>query len=178
LGGSSSINGAHYTRGLKAQYDAWSTLLEPSEAKVGWNWNGIFGYMKKASCFYAEVPVQLDVPSLVQSEGFSPPNAQQAAKGAQYIPSYHGMSGPVQVTYPDAMYGGPQQPDFVNTIVGLTGIPHSEDLNGGSPNCVSITPLARNFYTALPAFPECALDVELARLRPSLVLCSGVLDPC
>lgn len=77
-----------------------------------------------------------------QSEAFSAPNSQQAAKGAQSIASYHGFSGPVQVTYPDAMYGGPQQTAFVNTIVGLTGISHFKDLNGGTPNCVSITPLA------------------------------------
>ena len=78
-----------------------------------------------------------------QSETFSAPNAQQAAKGAQSIASYHGYSGPVQVTYPDLMYGGPQQPAFVNTIVGLTGIKHYKDLNGGTPNCVSITPNVR-----------------------------------
>lgn len=36
-----------YTRGLNAQYDAWSTLLEPSEASVGWNWQGLWSYMKK-----------------------------------------------------------------------------------------------------------------------------------
>ncbi|CAK5284092.1 unnamed protein product [Mycena citricolor] len=113
LGGSTSINGAHWTRGTKAQYDAWSTLLEPSEANA---------------------------------EGFSAPNDQQAAKGAQSIASYHGTSGPVQVTYPDLMYGGPQQPAFVDTIVGLTGINHYKDLNGGTPNCVSITPLSLDWH--------------------------------
>ncbi|KAG5635445.1 hypothetical protein H0H81_011238 [Sphagnurus paluster] len=118
LGGGSSINGAAYTRGAKEQYDAWSTLLEPSEASVGWNWNGIWGYMKK-------------------SETFSPPNSQQAAKGAQFINSYHGYSGPVQITYPDLMYGGPQQTSFINTTIGLTGISRYKDLNGGTPNCVT-----------------------------------------
>jgi choline dehydrogenase len=44
------------------------------------------------------------------------------------------------------MYGGPQQPDFVNTIVSLTGISHFKDLNGGTPNCVSITPLVCSFH--------------------------------
>jgi choline dehydrogenase len=127
LGGSSSINGAAYTRGLNAQYDAWSTLLETSEASVGWNWQGLWSYMKK-------------------SETFSAPNSQQAAKGAQSIASYHGTQGPVQVTYPDLMYGGPQQTAFVNTIVGLTGINHYKDLNGGTPNCVSITPLTINWH--------------------------------
>ncbi|KAJ6462721.1 hypothetical protein DFH09DRAFT_573237 [Mycena vulgaris] len=127
LGGSSSINGGHWTRGLNAQYDAWSTLLEADEASVGWNWAGLFGYMKKA-------------------EAFSAPNAQQAAKGAQSIASYHGTTGPVQVTYPDLMYGGPQQPAFIDTIVGLTGISHFKDLNGGTPNCVSITPLSMDWH--------------------------------
>lgn len=122
-----SINGAHYTRGLKAQYDSWTTLLETSESGVGWDWSGLWSYMKK-------------------SETFSPPNAQQAAKGAQYIASYHGTSGPVQVTYPDLMYGGPQQTAFVDTIVNLTGINHYKDLNGGTPNCVSITPLTMNWH--------------------------------
>ncbi|KAI0716163.1 alcohol oxidase [Cerioporus squamosus] len=126
LGGSSSINGGHWTRGLNAQYDAWSSLLEDSEASIGWNWDGIFSYMKKA-------------------ESFSAPNAQQMAKGAQSIASYHGTTGPVQVTYPDEMYGGPQMPAFVNTIVNLTGIAHYKDLNGGTPNCVSITPLSLNW---------------------------------
>ncbi|KAJ7674067.1 alcohol oxidase [Mycena polygramma] len=127
LGGSTSINGGHWTRGLNAQYDAWSTLLEDDEASFGWNWAGMFNYMKKA-------------------ETFSAPNAGQAAKGAQSIASYHGTSGPVQVTYPDLMYGGPQQPAFVNTIVNLTGISHFKDLNGGTPNCVSITPLSMDWH--------------------------------
>ncbi|KAF7303603.1 Glucose oxidase [Mycena indigotica] len=127
LGGSSSINGGHWTRGLAAQYDSWSKLLEDSEQSVGWNWNGIFNYMKKA-------------------ESFSAPNSQQAAKGAQSVGSYHGTSGPVQVTYPDLMYGGPQQSAFINTIGSLTGLPLSKDLNGGAPNCVSITPLSIDWH--------------------------------
>lgn len=81
-----------------------------------------------------------------KSETFSAPNSQQAAKGAQSIPDYHGYTGPVQITYPDAMYGGPQQSAFVNTIVGLTGINHYKDLNGGTPNCVSITPFVRLLF--------------------------------
>lgn len=42
-----SVNGAAYTRGAREQYDAWSTLLEPSESDVGWNWDGLSSYMKK-----------------------------------------------------------------------------------------------------------------------------------
>ncbi|KAI0820577.1 alcohol oxidase [Trametes gibbosa] len=127
LGGSSSINGGHWTRGLNAQYDALSSLLEPEEASVGWNWNGLFSYMKKA-------------------EAFSAPNDQQRAKGADSIDSYHGTAGPVQVTYPDQMYGGPQMKAFLNAVVNVTGMPHFRDLNGGTPNCVSITPLSLNWH--------------------------------
>ncbi|KAK7043083.1 hypothetical protein VNI00_008437 [Paramarasmius palmivorus] len=129
LGGSTSISGAHYTRGQAAQYDAWSTLLESSEASVGWNWNSMFNYMKK-------------------SEGFSGPNGQQSAKGAQSVDAYHGYNGPVQVTYPDDMYGGPQQQAFIDTITGLTGMTRCPDLNGGSPNCVSVTPFSMNWHAA------------------------------
>ncbi|KAI0353229.1 alcohol oxidase [Trametes cingulata] len=127
LGGSSSINGGHWTRGLNAQYDAFSALLEPEDASVGWNWNGLFSYMKKA-------------------EAFSAPNDQQRAKGADSIAAYHGTAGPVQVTYPDAMYGGPQLQAFVAAAVNATGMPHFRDLNGGTPNCVSITPLSLNWH--------------------------------
>ncbi|KAI0676166.1 GMC oxidoreductase-domain-containing protein [Trametes maxima] len=125
LGGGSSINGAAWTRGLKEQYDAFSALLEPHEASVGWNWDNLFKYMKKA-------------------EGFSAPNTQQEAKGARSVPSYHGTKGPVQVAYPKEMYGGPHMKAFVNSVVNLTGIKRLDDLNGGQPNCVSITPLSIN----------------------------------
>ncbi|KAF8801020.1 FAD/NAD(P)-binding domain-containing protein [Phlegmacium glaucopus] len=125
-----SINGPAYTRGLNAQYDAWSSLLETSEPGVGWNWQGVWNYMKK----------------YLSSETLSAPHSQQAAKGAQSFASYHGFSGPVQVTYPDLMYGRPRQTAFVDTIVGLTGINHSKDLNGGTPNYVSITPLTINWH--------------------------------
>ena len=47
LGGSTSINGAAYTRGAAAQYDALSTLLESSDADMNWNFNSLFSYMKK-----------------------------------------------------------------------------------------------------------------------------------
>jgi len=78
-----------------------------------------------------------------QSETFSPPNPEQANKGAQYIDTYHGYNGPIHDTFPEAgsMYGGPQQTNFINTIIGLTGIKRYKDLNGGTPNCVSMTPI-------------------------------------
>ncbi|KAF8311835.1 alcohol oxidase [Clavulina sp. PMI_390] len=126
LGGGTSINGAAYTRGTKEQYDSWSQLLDPADQSLGWNWDGLFSYMKK-------------------SEGFSAPNSQQQAKGANSIASYHGTTGPVQVTFPDLMYGGPQQPAFAQTMVNM-GLVKYKDLNGGTPNCVSFTPNTINWH--------------------------------
>jgi choline dehydrogenase len=44
------------------------------------------------------------------------------------------------------MYGGPQQPAFIQTIQTLTGIARYKDLNGGTPNCVSVTPLSLDWH--------------------------------
>ncbi|KAF8600079.1 hypothetical protein BDV93DRAFT_559719 [Ceratobasidium sp. AG-I] len=81
-----------------------------------------------------------------QSETFSAPNPEQAAKGAQSVADYHGATGPVQVTYPELMYGGPQQSNFVKTIKKTHNVDLGADLNGGSPNCVSYTPLTIDWH--------------------------------
>ena len=124
LGGSTSINGAAWTRGTTAQYDALSSVLLPTEASIGWNSTSMFTYMNKA-------------------ETFSGPNAQQSAKGAQSVSSFHGFNGPIQTTFPDLMYGGPQQGAFVSTIQNLTGISQCQDICGGVANCVAYTPNVR-----------------------------------
>lgn len=82
----------------------------------------------------------------IEAETFSPPNPTQAAKGAQYVDSDHGFTGPVQTTFPEEMYGGPQQTAFIDTITNITGIQHSADVNGGRPNCVSMVPLSINWH--------------------------------
>jgi choline dehydrogenase-like flavoprotein len=121
LGGSTSINGAAWTRGLASQYDALSSLLLPAQANLNWTWANLFGYMKKA-------------------ETFSAPNSGQKAKGATSDPSAHGTTGPIQVTFSDTMFGGPEQPNFVKTITNLTGMPQCQDLSGGTAACVAFTP--------------------------------------
>ncbi|KLO16277.1 alcohol oxidase [Schizopora paradoxa] len=127
LGGGSSINGATWTRGAKVQYDAMQSLLEDSEASVGWNFEKFFPYMKKA-------------------EGFTAPNEEQKLKGANSIPNYHGNTGPVQVGFPKEMFGGPQQHAFVESVRNLTKIPLSMDLNGGYPTSVSFVPNSINSH--------------------------------
>ncbi|CAG8516117.1 5634_t:CDS:2 [Acaulospora colombiana] len=124
LGGSSSINGAAWTRASKAQYDAWGSFLKPEESYLNWTWNSMFSYMNKA-------------------ETFSPPNSEQRAKGADAVNDYHGYSGPVQITFPSKMYGGPQQGAFVKSIQSAVGIKKCADISGGDANCVAYTPNVR-----------------------------------
>lgn len=70
LGGGTSINGGAWTRGLNAQYDAWSKLLEDSEASVGWNWDGMFSYMKKVRSLARNLDIWLCIESAPQAETF------------------------------------------------------------------------------------------------------------
>ncbi|KAI0032423.1 glucose oxidase [Vararia minispora EC-137] len=125
LGGSSSINGATWTRGMRAQYDAFTLLLDPEDADKGWNWDGLFPYMKKA-------------------EGFTPPNDTQRAAGADDVIAYHGFDGPVKTGFPLGMFVGSPQPYFAQTAHNLTGLKLSPDLNGGDADCVSFVPNSLN----------------------------------
>lgn len=129
LGGSSSINSALYTRGMAAQYDAWSSLLETSDASVGWDWKGMQTYMEK-------------------SENFTAPSSTQKTDGANSVASAHGEGGPVQVSFPITMYSGTQQISFVNATKNLFNITHCPDLGAGAANCVSLVPLTINAQNA------------------------------
>ena len=80
---------------------------------------------------------------MLQAETWSAPNDQQKAKGAQSVDEYHGTQGPVQTTFPDGMYGGPQQGAFIDTITNVSGIPHLADINGGDSLGVAYTPQVR-----------------------------------
>ncbi|KAF8074037.1 hypothetical protein FPV67DRAFT_1666765 [Lyophyllum atratum] len=90
---------------------------------MGWIWNGLFSYMKK-------------------SKTFSPPHPEQASKGAQYINTYDGYSGLVQVIFPQlgSTYGGPQPTNFINTIVGLIGIKGHKDSTAARPTAFASPP--------------------------------------
>jgi choline dehydrogenase len=72
---------------------------------------------------------------------FAPPRPAEVEKGADYVPSYHGFSGPLHTGFQESMFGGSSEPAFVESVVNLTKIRKSADLNGGEPNCVSYVPL-------------------------------------
>ncbi|GJE89405.1 GMC oxidoreductase [Phanerochaete sordida] len=136
LGGSSSINGAAWTRGQDAQYDAWNALLEPEERTVGWAWSGATGllhYMQK-------------------SETFHPPDALQRAQlNASFAPAVHGFAGPVQAAFTDATLmpsnasgAGLKQSAFVATCKSAPGFELAQraDVNDGRPTGMFVTPLS------------------------------------
>ncbi|VDC03217.1 unnamed protein product [Peniophora sp. CBMAI 1063] len=127
LGGSSAINGGVWTRGQKAQYDAFAALLEPEDAGKGWDWDGLSHYMKKA-------------------EHFSPPNAVQRALGADSVKRFHGFEGPVHAAFPTHMFTGPVNPYFVDAVRNLTDIRLIPDVHSGYPNGVVYVPISLNKF--------------------------------
>ncbi|WVR03979.1 hypothetical protein IAU60_000978 [Kwoniella sp. DSM 27419] len=121
LGGSTSINGLAQTRGQRAQYDSLSTFLNGDDAGGKWNWQGMFTGMLK-------------------SEGFSAPNDQQKQAGASSNPAYHNETGPLQVTYPDEIYHGPQQQYFKQVVSSNFSLVASSDADDGFANVVAFHP--------------------------------------
>ncbi|EJC99750.1 alcohol oxidase [Fomitiporia mediterranea MF3/22] len=117
LGGSSSFTACHWLRGMKDGYDAIGSLIDGED----WSFDALFPYMKKAEKFFIPTPDQI-------------------ALGADYVYDYHGYSGPVQVTFPQQIYTGPQEPAFVKAIENITGIAHCQDFEGGFDNCVGYMP--------------------------------------
>ncbi|VDC03218.1 unnamed protein product [Peniophora sp. CBMAI 1063] len=121
LGGSSAINGGTWTRGARAQYDAFGALLEPEDRDKGWDWEGMLYYMKK-------------------SEHFTQPNATQRALNYTSVPPAHGRAGPVHAAFPTDLFTGPANPFFVDTVRNVTGIPIIPDASAGDPRGVVYVP--------------------------------------
>ncbi|TRM56965.1 hypothetical protein BD626DRAFT_516982 [Schizophyllum amplum] len=79
LGGSSSINGMVWFHPTKPEMDALKNL-----GNKGWDWNSLYPYMKAVEHNHL-------------------PNDAQRADGANVDQGLHGYSGPVNVSFPDAM---------------------------------------------------------------------------
>lgn len=81
LGGGTSINGATWTRGSAAQYDAWQSLLEASEASLGWNWADLSSYMRRVCV--ADVGAQATRSPRSAGRNFLGPEQRPEVKGRE-----------------------------------------------------------------------------------------------
>lgn len=85
LGGSSAMNAMYLVRPSKTELDAWRDIIAPQgdfTAASNWNWDSMYGYMKKAENFTA------------------PGAAASSIVNISYDASTHGSGGPMQVSYP------------------------------------------------------------------------------
>ncbi|KAH8679004.1 GMC oxidoreductase-domain-containing protein [Tricladium varicosporioides] len=119
VGGGSLINGMCWTRGGKADYDAWETLGNP-----GWSWDGLLPYFKKTENYTNNVDAEFSHELFIQPD-----------------PSTHGTDGYVHVSYPRYFYN---QSHLFLTGLDELGIPILTDPNNGTasggmliPNSIS-----------------------------------------
>ncbi|KAE8316804.1 GMC oxidoreductase-domain-containing protein [Aspergillus transmontanensis] len=119
LGGSTLVNGGSWTRPDKVQIDSWEKVF----GNEGWNWDGLFDYMKKA-------------------ENSRPPNEAQIAAGHSYDPACHGTNGTVQAGPRDN--GKPWSPIMkaLMDTASERGVPTQQDFHCGHPRGVSMIPNA------------------------------------
>ncbi|MCJ1293077.1 hypothetical protein MMC34_004630 [Xylographa carneopallida] len=115
LGGGSILNAMCWNRGGQDDYDAWAALGNP-----GWDWDGILPYFMK-------------------SETYTPVYSEQVAAeySINYNPAVHGLSGPVQVSYPKYFY--PQSVNFFDALNYL-GVPTEFDQAEGSTAGAAFVP--------------------------------------
>ncbi|BEJ14658.1 hypothetical protein CspHIS471_0404250 [Cutaneotrichosporon sp. HIS471] len=111
LGGSSSINGATWTRAGKEAYDAIPRFMGGIQGEGRWAWSRMSDFMKK-------------------SEAFRAPEEWQAQLGGGYNASYHGSEGPVQARYTAGMYRGAHQAAFAK-VISAAGVQNISDSAGG-----------------------------------------------
>jgi hypothetical protein len=114
LGGSSSINGAAWTRGLDAQYDAWSQLLEQSEQNLNWNWASMFQYMKKVQTLLAAYPIT----DIINSQRHGQAPMASSVQRAQIV-SMH-------TTVSMALF---KSPSLMTCMAALNSLPSSKPFN-------------------------------------------------
>jgi choline dehydrogenase len=92
LGGSGTINGMIWTRGLKQDFDAWEEL-----GNEEWNWRSLLPYFEKSEN-YTE---NLNASTLQTYQIFD--NS-----------STHGKAGPIHISHPDYIW--PQTKNFFQAL--------------------------------------------------------------
>lgn len=116
LGGSTSINGLVYNRGLASDYDHWQSL-----GNEGWGYQDVLPYFRRSENRVARLTRPDDYTE--QQNGSS--NADESSVNSQY----RGSLGPLNVSDPDVLH--PVCDAFIDTLAGL-GLPTHNDYNGAS----------------------------------------------
>ncbi|RDW65169.1 hypothetical protein BP5796_09861 [Coleophoma crateriformis] len=119
LGGSTSINGATWTKGEKGQYDLLSYLT----GDATWGWDSLSQEMLLA-------------------EHFNPPLDNLTDSGAQYIASAHGFNGSVQVAFPNGMYENFGPLTLNSSLQVWSGLDINADVSSGHVNGATTVPFA------------------------------------
>lgn len=154
LGGSGSLNGASWTKGPRTQYD----LLPLLTGDESWNFENFNQYMLRSEHFNAPEP-----------------NSPTIAKGAQYLPQYHGISGPVEVSFANGMFATVQL-DAINASQKIwPGLKVNPDAASGVVNGVTTIPdqvqsdVEQNRCSAYTAY----IQKKEADKRPNLTILTG-----
>ncbi|KAI0478990.1 hypothetical protein GGR56DRAFT_664933 [Xylariaceae sp. FL0804] len=149
VGGSTVTNGLCWTRGSRADYDAWERLGNP-----GWGWDGLLPYFLKTENYAAPGPETL------QGWTHIPPGP---------ITSSYGSGGPVDVGYPNYVYN--QSYNFLDGMQEL-GIPLNEDINNGDPTGTNFIPSSMTSRNQSRSDARTAY-LDSALHRPNLNLLTG-----
>ncbi|KAI1881318.1 hypothetical protein JX265_000144 [Neoarthrinium moseri] len=156
VGGSTILNGLCWTRGSRANFDAWEALGNP-----GWGWDGLLPYFMRSEKYAINGDKTLREGQHTQFQRFG-----------------HGFDGPVQISYPNYFYNQSQSwqpflrenlqltPPSVTTekfLDGLQqlGMPFNEDPNQGYVTGASVIP------SSMSADNQSRSDARTAYLDPA-----------
>lgn len=111
IGGSTSINGMVYNRGLAADYDHWQSL-----GNEGWGYRDVLPYFRRS---------ENRVARLTTPDSDTDDTETDTSGSSQYRGSY----GPLHVSDPDVLH--PVCDAFIDTVA-AHGLPAHNDYNGAS----------------------------------------------
>lgn len=147
VGGGSVVNGMGFTRGSKADYDAWEELGNP-----GWGWDGLLPYFRKSTTF-------------------DPPSPEVAARwNMTWDPSVYG-NGPVHAHISNFQY--PDVEVVWDALRNQPGLPLPPGANAGHGPGAFWSPLSLDARTMTRATARSAYYDPVNVTRSNLRLITG-----
>ncbi|KAK4040167.1 pyranose dehydrogenase 3 [Parachaetomium inaequale] len=147
VGGGSVVNGMGYSRGSKADYDAWEELGNP-----GWGWDGLLPYFRKSTTF-------------------TPPSPEVASRwNITWDPSVYG-DGPLRTHISDFQY--PDLAVFWDALRHQPGLDLPPGANAGVGPGAFWSPLSIDARTMTRATARSAYYDPVNATRQNLRLVTG-----